>query len=83
MDSPPFGSGLASIDWDALAEAKRRRWSEQYASDPAKAIRAVWAHGAFVRSIVSREAMHRDRAEDLAHHIALKELIGRIGPHLG
>ncbi len=83
MSDHAFGTRLSEVDWQALAEAKRRRWHEFYRSDPAAAVRSVWARGAHVRQVASEEALARDREADLAHHIELKETIGRIGDLLG
>lgn len=83
MEDGGIGGGPSPIDWDALAAAKRERWLALYRADPLASVAQVWARGRHARAVTPPEVLERARAEDLQHHIELKETIARIGPLVG
>ena len=69
---------FAHRDRAAVQASKQRYWTEQYrASGPACTVRASQALWQFVRRLRPDWPTPRDRAEDLAHHVALKRKLDR------
>lgn len=61
-----------------VQESKQRYWAEQYrAHGPAGAIRTSQALWQYVRRLRPDWPTARERAEDLAHHVAVKRKIDR------
>jgi hypothetical protein len=65
---------FALRDRSAVAAAKEDWWAGRGRAAALHASRALWAHARLVRPDWPTA---RDRADDLAHHVALKERLDR------
>jgi hypothetical protein len=70
------GNYLDPERWAALAAAKEASWLRRHAEGPAAQVRAMDALRASVRAIRG-PVTDEERAEDLAHHVALSALMRR------
>src|SRR3954454_4754748 len=71
-------------DWNAIAELKRRRWSElklQMTAADALAVGDELRH--HVSTLRSDWPTEEDRQKDLAAHIRLSEMLRRVKPPYG
>lgn len=68
----------AERDWAAVRAAKEAHWAREFAAHGAAVTLAVsdalWEH---MRHVRPEWPTDEDRAEDLAHHVALKAMIDR------
>ncbi len=71
-----LGDYLDPERWAALAAAKEESWLRRHAEGPAAQLRAMEALRASVRAIRG-PVTDEERAEDLAHHVALSALMRR------
>jgi hypothetical protein len=71
-------------DWNAIAELKRRRWSEQKSQMTAADALAVGDElRHHVSALRSDWPTDEDRQKDLASHIRLSEMLRRVKPPYG
>jgi hypothetical protein len=73
---PVLGDDLDPERWEALAAAKEESWLRRHAEGPAAQLRAMDAPRASVRAIRG-PVTDEERAEDLAHHVAMAALLRR------
>lgn len=73
----------ANRNWSVKADADRAYWAAEYRRNGAvnilKASQALWLH---MKSINPEWPTQRERDIDLDHHIALKQLLDRVGNNL-
>jgi hypothetical protein len=75
---------FARRDWNAVAELKRRWWSEQKSRmTPAEALEVGDELRHHVSALRSDWPTEEDRRNDLASHVRISEMLRRVKSSLG
>jgi hypothetical protein len=75
---------FVSRDWRAIAESKRRRWSQERAQmDAAHALRVGDELRHHVHAIQTGWPTVAERQDDVACHVRVSEMLSRVKPPLG